>query len=132
MNYYCNNNETPEDTSDDRYYKTFDGTNYSDEITGIMKAIAGSTINNIDTNINNLKATDVLPSDSAIIKLLGEETAKNTSINELSTKVTEKINLSTIGALVDAGIIDVTGLTLSETVKAMTIYEIIETVNSIS
>lgn len=146
MGYYCDNNGTPDDTSDDRYYQNYDGTTYTNEVKGIMGAIAGTKINNLSAKIDTLTLTqiishykegDVYYEDEtkaekvAILNLLGSD-AETTTVSDISSVVTTKINTLSLGELVDKGIIDVGDLVLSTEIRGMTIYQIVETVNSLS
>ncbi len=73
----------------DTYYKSFDGENYSNEITGVMKSIAGKTIGELgsdDTGINTLTLGEALAIEegeaTGVVK-----TFYNTPINQLSAKI---------------------------------------------
>ncbi|MFQ6723755.1 MAG: hypothetical protein ACLRFE_00280 [Clostridia bacterium] len=71
-------------TSDNKYYKTFDGTNYSDEVTGPIKALIDKSISELNDEtygINSIKLGDLLDvsdSDKGVLNAL-----KDTKLGEL-------------------------------------------------
>ena len=112
---------------------------YTDEngntVTGVMATLAGYTLNNVEGAINAIKVTDVLDSSSPIIKLFEDDqtTLNSLTIATMSNAVVDKINddNTTLGKLIDCGLITVEG-TVSDTVRAMTIEQLINSVSSAS
>ncbi len=101
-----------------KYYTNYneDTKTYSGEVTGIMGAIAGSTVNGISGTIDTLTAVSVLGEDCALLNLF--EADKDTIlITELSDKLVEEITAASVEDLVNSGIIE-----LSETEKSGTYY----------
>jgi len=131
MGYYYNE-------ADEKYYTTFDGTNYTNEVvlTGIMKAIIDTKVDNLGTTIENLKAVDIFDrATTPVLNLFvvdnGDGTENTTELDNLTVMnmpnaVVDKINsdTTTIGTLIDAGVIEVEG-TVSDTVRGMTIEQLI-------
>ena len=127
--------------ADQKYYNTFDGTEYKNEVqlTGIMKAIAQSEVDQLSTTIENLKAKDVFDrSTTPILNLFvtknGDGTENTTELDSLTVMsmpnaVVNKINASTttVGVLIDAGVIT-TSTTIDEDdpVRNLTISELID------
>lgn len=104
------------------------------EVTGIMKALAGSKINDLGTDIDALKAKDVFDrSTTKILNLFTDEELENLTVMDMPNQVVEKMNSSTttIGKLIDAEIIVVDG-EVSETVRAMTVKQLIEYASSVT
>lgn len=104
------------DEVNNKYYKQYNGTTYSEEVTftGIMKAIANTKVNGLTDTIDNLKAVDVFDKDSTTILKLFSDTELNSNYNntnkglgimDLPNAVSNKINSVTIGFLVENGII---------------------------
>lgn len=98
MGYYYNG-------EDGNYYENFDGTSYTNQVSGLMNAIAGSKINELDTTINTIKAKDVFDSSTIILKLFTAEELETLTVMDLPDQATSKINSSTIDYLVTQGII---------------------------
>lgn len=113
-------------------YYTDEACTEANKVTGVMATLASSTLNDITSNINNIKAVDVLSTDSPILKLFNETEKGELTIGTLSTELVNKINDkdTTIGKLIDAGLITGTGLTESSTLWNKTINEIIEIANT--
>ncbi len=134
MGYYYNE-------TNQKYYNTFDGTEYKNEVTltGIIKAIAQSEVDELTTTIESLKAKDIFDRASTPILNLfvtknGDGTENTTELDNLTVMnmpnaVVNKINASTtkIGTLIDAGVIT-TSTTIAEDdpVRLLTIAELIE------
>ena len=74
-------------------------TNSNGTVTGIMGAIAGTTINNIGSTIETLKATDVFSGDVTILKLFTQDELKTLTLLDLPNEATNKINTVTIDYL---------------------------------
>ena len=104
-----------------KYYETYnpDTQEYSDEVTGIMGAIADTNANNIGSAINGLTAVEVLGADCKILKIIDESVRDTILVTELSDRLVTDINNATIGELVTNEII--TGV---DTTKAS--YTLIE------
>lgn len=135
MGYYYNE-------SDEKYYNTFDGVTYSNEVelSGIVKALANTKVDDLTTTIENLKATDVFDAETvAVLNLFTTEelnenynnTGKPLSIMDLPNAVVGKINdkNTTIGTLLDAGVITTsTPVETDDPVRLLTISGLIEIV----
>lgn len=92
--------------ADHKYYHNKDGEVYSNQVTGIMGAIADSKVNEIGTTINNLKAKDVFDVEStSILKLFTQDELNDLNIIDLPTQVANKINSVNIDYLVTNQII---------------------------
>lgn len=123
MGYYYND-------SDGKYYESFDGTNYTNKVEGIMQAIADSNINDLSVSVNNLKAKDVFDVETTTILNLFTPTELETlTIMDMPSAVVDKINdeNTTIGDLLDCGVIVVEG-EVAENVRAMTLEQLLTTV----
>lgn len=133
--------------NDGKYYITYneETQTYSDQVTGIMGAIAGSTVNGIGGTIDTLKAVDVFGSDLPILKLFSEEELNGTgghsalTVMQLPQAVVNKINHedTTIGVLIDAEILKVTDdngnpVEVSAYIKGLTISGLIKEVMKIN
>ena len=103
-------------------------------VTGVMATLAGFKLDKVEDAIDAIKITDVLDLNSPIIKLLDDGTTNlNTiTISNLSSKIVDKMNVATVGELIDCGLI--TDVTLDENspVRNMTIKTLIETAVSYS
>lgn len=131
MGYYYNE-------SDGKYYNTYNGTVYSDEVTltGIMKAIANTEVNNLSTTIENLKATDVFDKDTTtVLKLFTETELETLTVMNMPNAVVNKINepTTTIGTLLDAGVITAsTTVAEDDPVRLLTISQLIDIAMTVS
>ena len=134
MGYYYNE-------ADQKYYNTLDGTEYKNEVvlTGIMKAIAQSEVDQLSTTIENLKAKDVFDRNTTPVLNLfvtknGDGTENTTELDNLTVMnmpnaVVDKINASTtnIGTLLDAGVITTsTTIAADDPVRLLTIAQLID------
>ena len=110
-----------------KYYKTFDGTNYSNQVTGVMGAIAGSTINNLDSAVEGLLVKDVFDSDTKILNLFTTEELNSLKVIDMPDEVLEKMNTATIEYLVNNEIItvEITNPTYYNSIKHLTISKLI-------
>jgi hypothetical protein len=90
-----------------KYYANYDEETetYTGEVTGIMGAIAGSSINSIGGTIDGLTAVKVLGSDCKLLNLINEDKRDTILITELSTELTSAMTNATIQQLVDSEII---------------------------
>lgn len=113
--------------NDGKYYKTFDGENYANEVTGIMKVIADTNINDLGSAIDRLTASDIFDENSSIIKLLGED-ANTTTINQIPDVLPSKINDTTIEDLIELNMINTDGIKPEtiNSIKGFTIKGFIE------
>ena len=135
LGYYYNETEQ-------KYYEIFDGTTYSKEVelTGIIKAIANTKVDELSTTINTLKAADVFDKNTTtVLKLFNDteltlnynNTGKPLTIMDLPNAVVAKINDSstTVGTLLDAGVITTsTPVEEDDPVRLLTISGLIEIV----
>lgn len=127
-----------ENPTDGKYYMTYDGSTYSDEVTGVLATLAPKTLNNIDEGINEIKVFDVIQKqdsttseETPLYALFSDDANRdNITISQLQDKLINKINNSTIGQLIDAGLID-NSTSLSESIRSKTINELIEYVNQL-
>ena len=123
MGYYYNE-------SDSKYYQNYDGTTYTNEVTGIMKAIAGTKVNDLSNTIDNLKAVDVFDKNTTtVLKLFSDTELQTLTVMDMPNAVVDKINddTTTIRVLLDAGVIVLdNGIVVSDTVKNMTISQLIQ------
>lgn len=108
--------------------------NGSTEVTGVMATLAGYKLNKVENAIDAIKITDVLDSNSPIIKLLDDGTTNlNTiTISNLSTKIVNKMNVATVGELIECGLITDVTLDINSPVRNMTIKSLIEAAVSYS
>lgn len=130
------------DEPSNKYYQSYDeesGT-YADEVEliGIMKAIANLEVNKLNTEIDKIKAVDVFTVESTpILKLFikdyGKPTEDRTKLNNITimnmpNEVVEKLNSSdtTIGSLIDAGVITRTDIAEDDPVRLLTISGLID------
>ena len=130
------------DELNNKYYQSYDeesGT-YADEVelVGIMKAIANLQVNTLNTEIDKVKAVDVFTVESTpILKLFikdyGKPTEDRTQLDSLTimnmpNEVVTKLNSSdtTIGALIDAGVIARTDIAADDPVRSLTISGLID------
>ncbi len=105
---------------------------YSDsegEVTGIMKAIAGTKVNELGTRIQGLKANEVFdPETTTILKLFTPTELATLTIMDLPNSVVNKLNdeNTKIGTLIDIGLIELNeGQTVSSYIRGLTILELI-------
>jgi len=111
---------------------TQNGTTYTDSkgnpVTGIMATLASATLNNVSDKINDIKVTDVLEDSSPIIKLLDDGTTNmdEITIGNLSTAVVNKMNVATVGELIDCGLIKNVTLDTNDKLRTVTIKTLIE------
>ena len=126
MGYYYN-------SSDSKYYKTFDGTNYRDEVTGVMATLAGKTLSNINTGIDEIKAVDIIDAESPILKLFDDTEKESLTVGNLSTQLVNKINdtNTTVGKLYQAGLITDVEMDETSTAWNMTIKQLIDAANTV-
>ncbi len=107
----------------DKYYTD---ANYSNEVTGVMATLAGSTLNGITDAIDNIKIVDVLSADSPILKLFNDSEKAELTVDNLSDRLVAKIKSSTVGELYTAGLIEEEP---NATVAQMKISDLIELAN---
>ena len=94
MGYYQN-------PDDNKYYKTKEGDEYSDQVTGIIGAIAGSKVNEIGDTVDTLKAKDIFDvNTTTILKLFTPAELETLKIMDLPNQVANKINTVSIDYLV--------------------------------
>lgn len=111
--------------------KYYTDANYQNEVTGVMATLASATLNNISTKINDIKATDILPNDSPILKLFDSTEKTTLTVGNLSSQLVTKINNVTIGELYTAGLITGVEMDENDTAWNLTLKQILDTVNSI-
>ncbi len=109
--------------TDGKYYKTYnkDTETYTNEVTGIMGALAGTNVNNIGKTIESLTAVEVLGDDCKILNIIDESERNSVLVTNLSDKLVEEISSATVGELVDNGLIE-----LTDEEKAGTYYQAIK------
>lgn len=124
---------------------------YSNQVTGIMGAIAGSNVNNLSTTIDTLKAVDVFGEKQdgkytvTVLNLFTDDELNTDydatdgkqqalTIMELPNAVVNKLNSeeTTIGDLINAKVIVLDeGVEASDYVKGLTISRLIEELSAI-
>jgi len=130
------------DEPNNKYYNKYDKDTetYSEEVvlTGIMKAIANTKVNELTTTIDTLKAKDVFSVENTpVLKLFIKDYGKanedrtelnNLNIMDLPNKVVDKLNSADtkIGVLIDAGIINRTDIAEDDPVRNLTISSLID------
>ena len=111
-----------------KYYTDAD---YQNEVTGVMATLASATLNNISTKINDIKATDILPSNSPILNLFDSTEKTTLTVGNLSSQLVNKINTATVGELYTAGLITGVEMDENDTAWNLTLKQILDEVNSI-
>lgn len=136
------------DEVNNKYYKQYDGTTYSEEVTftGIMKAIANTKVDELTNTIDTLKAVDVLDAENTPVLNLFSSNELNVdydttddkqqalTIMELPNAVVDRLNSdeTTIGDLITAKVIVVkAGTQVSDHVKGLTISKLIDELSEI-
>ncbi len=105
-------------------YKYKNGSWYKgdQQITGILSALAGYTVNNIDSAIDNLTIKDVFPDRSGVLSLVAE----STPIKDIPSAIMSSINTSTVSKLIKLELLpsSLSGKTIDDTpIDSMTFTE---------